>query len=247
MGAGGLFAWEACADPDNDLVTYRFEAALDPDFTTGIVMKEGLADNVVPIDSVDGLQDLCTYYWRVTPVDEYGASPEVWEVRQFTTDRNNPAVPGAIMGKVTNEEGDAIDAAQITVLPVDATGEPSDPYIDGPTSARRGSTVTMTMRDTGLVGEVGYQWYHEGSLIKGQYGATLTLEDIDYYHAGEYEALAWTVGKSQKFAVARATLYLEVMEEMPLAGFGLIAVIATLLSCSAVLFFRRTKGCTNHQ
>jgi hypothetical protein len=94
-----FFAWTESTDPDGDGITYRVEIAEDSGFTTGLIVEDGIVGTLAQIG---GLVDGTTYYWRVWPVDEYGLSPTTANVRTFTVDNNNPALPGSIVGRVRN-------------------------------------------------------------------------------------------------------------------------------------------------
>ena len=96
-----IFAWEETTDPDGDAVTYRLEVSPDAGFATDVIVREGLLSTVVQLDETDGILDGATYYWRIVPVDPYGATPATNPVRTFSTDNNNPSVPSAFTGLVT--------------------------------------------------------------------------------------------------------------------------------------------------
>ncbi len=121
-----FFVWEETTDPDGHTVTYRLELATDREFTTGLIVRGGLTGTVAVVSEADGIIDGETYYWRVIPVDEFGAAPENNDVRTFTTDFRNPALPGAMTGLVTDAEtGIPIGGADLTVTPGPGTGTSS--------------------------------------------------------------------------------------------------------------------------
>lgn len=95
-----FFAWTESVDPEGDPVKYRVEFASDVDFTQDLVVQR---DVVGTFTQVEGLPDGVTRYWRVIPVDQYGASPVMNEVRTVDLDNNNPTVPGWVTGRVTDE------------------------------------------------------------------------------------------------------------------------------------------------
>ncbi|MCP4571822.1 MAG: carboxypeptidase regulatory-like domain-containing protein, partial [bacterium] len=69
------------------------------------------------------LDDETDYYWRVWPVDTYGAKPATAEVRWLHTDNANPAVRGAVTGKVRDADtGATLVNATIDVQPSDEAG-----------------------------------------------------------------------------------------------------------------------------
>ncbi|MEK7862630.1 MAG: C13 family peptidase, partial [Chloroflexota bacterium] len=78
---GLFFAWSAADDPDGDRVTYRLEISEDPLFAAMVLVRDGITDTFMQVTSADGLQDLTAYFWRVIPVDEFGASPDDNDVR----------------------------------------------------------------------------------------------------------------------------------------------------------------------
>jgi len=126
VGRTPVFLWEETTDPDGDAFTYRLEVAEDSEFTTGLIVKEGLTWTAAVIGMTDELKDRQTYYWRVIPVDEYGAAPADNTVLTFTTDFQNGDVPGAIVGFVTDARtGAPIAGATITVSPGPGTGTSS--------------------------------------------------------------------------------------------------------------------------
>jgi len=113
-----FFAWTESADPEGDTVTYRLEVAEDSGFTTGLIVKDGIVGTVAQLTAADGIKDLTSYYWRVIPVDEYGASPASHDVRTFSTDAANPDFPGVLMGRVKDSiTEEPIVGASITVTP----------------------------------------------------------------------------------------------------------------------------------
>jgi len=122
-----FFVWDETTDPDGHAFTYRLEAAIDSELSTDLIVREGLTATVAVLSDADGLIDGQAYYWRVIPVDEFGMAPEDNAVRTFTTDFSNPALPGAIVGVVTDAHtGEAIAGAEITVTPGPGTGTSSD-------------------------------------------------------------------------------------------------------------------------
>ncbi len=113
-----FFAWDETTDPDGDAVTYRLEVAEDLAFSTGLIVREGVTDTLVQLTESDGIQDLTTYYWRVIPVDEYGASPTSNAVRTFTTNNSNPDASCAIQGRIKSAvDGSALSGATATLTP----------------------------------------------------------------------------------------------------------------------------------
>ncbi len=95
-----FFAWTESTDPEGDTVKYRVEFASDINFTQDLIAKSGVAGTFT---QVENLPDGVTRYWRVLPVDQYGASPTVNEVRTVVFNNNNPSVPGWATGTVTDE------------------------------------------------------------------------------------------------------------------------------------------------
>jgi len=113
-----FFAWTESVDPEDDTVTYRLEVAEDIGFTTGLIVKEGIVGTVTQLTAADGINDLTSYYWRVIPVDEYGASPASPEDRIFNVDNENADWPGVLMGQVKDSvTKEPIVGASITVTP----------------------------------------------------------------------------------------------------------------------------------
>jgi hypothetical protein len=96
--------------------------SLDPAFPTGsTIIRDGLIETVRALDEGDGILNDHDYYWRVIPVDTYGASPTSNLVRKFLV-RGSPGTPGAIMGKVTEAISHlAVSGASVKVIPVSTT------------------------------------------------------------------------------------------------------------------------------
>ncbi|MBI4557673.1 MAG: carboxypeptidase regulatory-like domain-containing protein, partial [Candidatus Hydrogenedentes bacterium] len=112
-----FFAWESTSDPDGDSLTYTLEVAEDAAFTQGRIVREGLTDTITRLTPSDGIQDLRSYYWRVIPVDQYGASPVDHEVRQFRTNNDNPELPGLLAGVVVESaNGNPIPSATVEAV-----------------------------------------------------------------------------------------------------------------------------------
>jgi len=117
-----FFAWQEAPNPDGDAFSYRLELAEDQDFTAGLIVKEGILGTVVHPREIDDIVDGQTYYWRVVSVDEYGAASQDDSVRTFSVNNANPAVPGAVIGVITDADtGAPIEGAIITVTPGPAT------------------------------------------------------------------------------------------------------------------------------
>jgi len=113
-----FFVWGESSDPEGDAITYRLEVAEDSGFTTGLIVKDGIAGTVTQLTAADGIEDLTGYYWRVIPVDTYGASPATNTVRAFSVNKANPDLQGLITGTVKDSAtGDAIAGASITLTP----------------------------------------------------------------------------------------------------------------------------------
>jgi len=112
-----FFAWTESVDPEGDSVTYRLEVAEDSGFSVGLIVKEGILATVAQLSEADGLVDGESYYWRVIPVDEYGASPETNEVRAFNVDNDiNPNWPGVLVGVIRHSvTEEPIAGATVTV------------------------------------------------------------------------------------------------------------------------------------
>jgi hypothetical protein len=372
-----VFAWNATIDPDGDDVTYHVQISEDPAFPEADTRVYTTADTVYQLAENQELRDLARYYWRVVPVDNYGAKPPLHEERTFTTDNTNPQVPGALHGFVQDADTKGmITGAAVRVLPtgetalsnetgryflgnlqqgvyaleVNATGyetlissgasvqsgrmttkdlllayaggnrppvlgligdrsviagerleiaftgedpdagsvltwsllnappyrmnvdaqtglfvyEPvsgdeghhdivvlvtddGDPplsdseavtitveaappgefaYIQGPGKAEVGSRVALTLMNTGLAGEIQYQWYYESSPLPDAGEASYVIESVTFDHAGIYEAHAWTDTKSE---TVTAEFELVVVEAMPLetgAALAMLIVIA---------------------
>jgi len=114
-----FFVWGESSDPEGDAITYRLEVAEDSGFTTGLIVKDGILSTFARLTEQDGIEDLTGYYWRVIPVDAYGASPASNTVRAFSVDNNgNPVPPGLITGVVKDSAtGQAVAGASITLTP----------------------------------------------------------------------------------------------------------------------------------
>lgn len=119
-------AWTESTDPNADAVTYRVELSEDQSFPAGsTIVIDGLTDTLVQLGPENGIVNEHDYYWRVIPVDPYGASPTDNEVRLLLV-RGFPGVLGGIRGKVTSVGvGTPIQGAEITVTPSSKTGSSS--------------------------------------------------------------------------------------------------------------------------
>jgi len=208
-----FFAWDEVADPEGGTVTYRLEIAEDDLFTTGLIVREGLLSTVT---QVSGLTDVQTYYWRVIPLDEYGAHPDVHQVRTFTVDNDNPALPGAILGVVRDAiTADPIAGADVTVTPGShgATTLSSGQYFVGTVPA---GTYTVQVTATG---------YQSQGLVVGVTSGTaatrdFTLEPADgTFRWGDLNAdtkpatldgsliLQWMVGIIDRFPIDESIVW----------------------------------------
>ena len=106
------FSWTESVDPEGNSVSYRLEIATDTGFTENLIVKDGLTALYAQAGPSDGLIGGQTYYWRVIPVDQYGASPSENPVRSFSIE--NPGLPGAIVVNVEDSvTGNPISGATI--------------------------------------------------------------------------------------------------------------------------------------
>ena len=106
------FSWSESVDPEGNSVSYRLEIATDTGFTENLIVKDGLTALYAQAGPSDGLIGGQTYYWRVIPVDQYGASPSENTVRSFSIE--NPGLPGAIVVNVEDSvTGNPISGATI--------------------------------------------------------------------------------------------------------------------------------------
>jgi hypothetical protein len=98
------FEWTAATDPENDLFTYTLEIATDAAFTKIVYKEEELAVTATYVP--DGtLKDLTSYYWRITAIDQFGAS-STSAASSFTTDNTN-GLPALITGSIRNDSSGA--------------------------------------------------------------------------------------------------------------------------------------------
>ena len=112
-----FFAWTETTDPEGESVTYQVEVSEDPAFPEGATFTKSTTETVTQLDEYQDLLTGYDYYWRVIPVDPYGASPGWNDTRLFLV-RGNPGVPGAITGYITSASTDApIEGAVATTVP----------------------------------------------------------------------------------------------------------------------------------
>lgn len=123
-----FFAWDEVSDPDG--VSYRLEIAEDLNFSQGLIVRSELSTPYALLGPDDGILDLHTYYWRVYAVDGYGAQSADGAIRMFSVDNVNPAVPGILLGRITDAADQALDGAAIAVTPgeVDTTSNTSGKF-----------------------------------------------------------------------------------------------------------------------
>jgi hypothetical protein len=115
-------------------VSYRLELARDTGFTEGLLKKEGITSTFTQITGLN--PDLGAWYWRVVPVDQYGASPVLNPVRGllFT---GNPSVMGSLSGRVTDAVthgglgGVTVKLRQSGLLKATATTDTQGEYFRG--------------------------------------------------------------------------------------------------------------------
>ncbi|MCP4645719.1 MAG: hypothetical protein GY851_35065 [bacterium] len=204
-----FLAWNEVTDPDGDDVTYRVEVAEDAAFTTGLQVQEGLETTVT---QVTGLADLVTYYWRVVPVDEYGASPASHTVWSFRGDIYGLS-PGAVTGVVSDlSTGEGIANATVTLpgqgtattasdgryflsaaagwYTVQASATGYDPQMRTVTVF----TSSATTADFQLTSNVQFRW--------GDVSADAQVGTMD-----ASQVLQWMLGMIPSFPVAPGTIY----------------------------------------
>ncbi len=119
-----FFAWNPAMDPDGDPVMYRLEISAENTFPVeSTIVKDGIVDRIFQLEGAQEISDLTRYYWRVIPVDPYGAVPDTNAIRTFTTDNSNSELPGAITGTVTSAEtGEGVNEATLTLTPTSLQG-----------------------------------------------------------------------------------------------------------------------------
>jgi len=152
MGSMPVFAWEETSDPEGNMFTYRLEVSEDSEFPEeGTIVKGGLLETVAVTTVADGIEDLQTYYWRVIPVDQFGATPANNAVRMFTTDFLNGDAQGSIVGRVSDSfSGTVIVGATITATPGPGIGR----------SDSQGKYVVSNLAKGTHVVEASAQGYH---------------------------------------------------------------------------------------
>ena len=156
-----LFAWNAAVDPDGDTVTYHLQISQDPGFNEASTLVFTTMAAMYYVEEDRALQDLTQYYWRVVPVDSFGARPVLNEVRSFTTDNANPEVPGVVLGSVREGATQAaIAGAALQVLPTGATASTTvtgDYFLGSLPQGVYALEVTAAGYDTAFIGNVTVQ------------------------------------------------------------------------------------------
>ena len=105
-------SWQESSDPDG--LTYTLEVSKDQTFATVDYLQEGISD-VLAVIPDGNLQDLSTYYWRVTAVDQFGEKTKSNQTYSFNTYNTN-GLPGIIKGYLRDSvSGAAIAGGTITV------------------------------------------------------------------------------------------------------------------------------------
>jgi len=151
-----LFAWNETVDPEGDAVTYHVQISTDPGFAEADTLTFTTVETRFQPGTSQALQDLTRYYWRVVPVDAFGAKPALHEVRSFTTDNANPEIPGVLMGYVRDGATFApLAAATVQMLPT-------------------GTTTTTTVTGSYLVGNLPQGLYDISVSAPGYRSATVT-------------------------------------------------------------------------
>jgi hypothetical protein len=113
-----FFAWSESVDPDGHAVTYRIDVAEDDAFSVGLISRDGILGTSILLSQEDGLMDGRSYFWRVVPIDEFGASSAANEIRSFSVDNTNDLTPNSIFGVVLDaNSGDTIAGASIALNP----------------------------------------------------------------------------------------------------------------------------------
>lgn len=122
------------------------------------------------------------YRWRkdgVPLVDGVGLSGTASATLRIVNAR--PESAGSYDVEVSNEEGSVLSqTAQLTVrMPPSFTQRPSARAVT------TGATITLDASATG-VGQLTYVWRHNGRVLAGQTGPTLTLASVSRQNAGSY-------------------------------------------------------------
>ncbi|MFC1735237.1 carboxypeptidase regulatory-like domain-containing protein [Candidatus Hydrogenedentota bacterium] len=208
-GQSVLFAWSGSTDPDGDAVRYKLELATDSEFTTGLITRDNLDTTAAIVETIaDGLQDLTTYYWRVIPVDEFGASPDENTRRTFTTNFTDLSIPGAITGVVRNSEsGTPLAGVVVTLSPSGLerstddegrylfAGINEDTYTITVSTSGYGDNIETVVVDSGRITERNVNMVQESGLDVSQTSITLSKAnpsaDIDIITASDSE-VSWS-------------------------------------------------------
>ncbi len=101
-----LLDWEDATDPDDDKLEYKIlisEVGFDDSQydSKDTIYKESQICSSYTINSLESLNDLRVYYWKVQAIDEYGAIQET-DVRTFSTNNKENNWPSLVGGKIYN-------------------------------------------------------------------------------------------------------------------------------------------------
>jgi hypothetical protein len=110
-----FFAWPETSDPDGDAFTWQLEVSTDRQFPEdNSIVRDGITQTMARLGTADGIQDRMRYYWRVIPVDIFGAAPAENLVQSFVVDNTNALVPGVITGVITDAvSGEALPGVSV--------------------------------------------------------------------------------------------------------------------------------------
>jgi hypothetical protein len=174
-----FFDWTQSTDPDGDTITYTLEITTDPTFTTVDHKIEEIPVSYYFVDESVGLQDLETYYWRVTAIDAFGGG-------KFTDEHGNPPSTSAEWSFDTDNSNIVAGGVFVTV-----SGNALDPVALGNEGIVTAYEAGTSNSVNPVAGSQAYQ--EETTTFYAKYpvdstGYDFTVSGVSGYQAGATDA-----------------------------------------------------------